>query len=1037
MKKLFGFVLAAAVSLFSGAALAQTCPTFTTGLVLTAGQWQACFNAKQNVLGYTPVNKAGDTMLGRLVTAAPGANTAGLNLTPGTAPGSPVNGDLWVTSGGIYVRAGGATVGPLVGAGSSTFAATSPIAVSFPAGVVTYAFDLTVANSWLATQTLRTILAGTTNTYDIGTSATVAAFRTIYAGTSFVGPVGTFTTSVAIGAGSSITSSGAGGALGAIAFVTPGTGVATALGVNVGSAGAFVTFNGAGGTPSSMVGTNITGTAAGLTAGSVTTNANLTGPITSVGNATSIASQTGTGTTFVMSAAPTITGALTASGTLAVGGCTIGANAFCATGTAAISSTLTSAAHTITSASATALTVGLNGATNPAFTVDSSTGSQAAGFKITGAATGGTVALVATDSGSNTNVTINAKGSGTIGIGSVSTGAVTITPATTLSAALTYGGVTLSNAVTGTGNMVLSASPTFTGTLTASVGAFSSTLTSTAHTITSASASALTVGLNGATNPALQVDASTATSATGLKVKSAAAAGGLALSVITSGTNENLTIDAAGSGTITVGGISTGAITLTRATTLSAALTYGGVALSNSVTGAGSMVLSAGPTFTGTLSGATASFTGTGTFGANGGTNGQITLNGSTSGAQSIKVAAAAGALSALQLPTTNGSNGDVLSTDGSGVLAWAAVGGTGTVTSVTCNGAATVITGSGTCASREQLAADRTYFVRADGNNNCNGMTDAGGSSGNCAFLTLAKSVSVATALDLSIYAVTITNKLATSTAPVVLKGYVGEGPITIIGDETTPSNIAINTTSSNVISASSVRGKWVLKGMKLTSASSGTCLFAEKNSIVDFQNIEFGTCTGSAHIQSQSGAIVTASGNYSVSGAAAYHTYELLGGLIDTNNRTVTITNSPAITYWSYATEGSGYYSFNMTFSTIWSVTISIASPGVLTRTGHNLSANDTVVLSTTGALPTGLTAGTVYYAKTIVDANNFTLSATPGGAVINTSGSQSGTQTANTQIVGTRYYVSINSWIDTLTAAQFPGTIAGVTTTGGIFN
>ena len=38
-----------------------------------------------------------------------------------------------------------------------------------------------------------------------------------------------------------------------------GTGVPTALGVNVGSAGAPVLFNGAGGTPTSMVGTNITG----------------------------------------------------------------------------------------------------------------------------------------------------------------------------------------------------------------------------------------------------------------------------------------------------------------------------------------------------------------------------------------------------------------------------------------------------------------------------------------------------------------------------------------------------------------------------------------------------------------------------------------------------------------------------------------------------------------------------------------------------------------------------------------------------------
>ena len=47
---------------------------------------------------------------------------------------------------------------------------------------------------------------------------------------------------------------------------------------------------------------SITGNAA-----SVTTNANLTGPITSVGNATSIASQTGTGTTFAMATSPSFT----------------------------------------------------------------------------------------------------------------------------------------------------------------------------------------------------------------------------------------------------------------------------------------------------------------------------------------------------------------------------------------------------------------------------------------------------------------------------------------------------------------------------------------------------------------------------------------------------------------------------------------------------------------------------------------------------------------------------------------------------------
>lgn len=104
--------------------------------------------------------------------------------------------------------------------------------------------------------------------------------------------------------------------------------------------------------------------------------------------------------------------------------------------------TVGSGAHTVTSASATALAVGLAGATNPSFLVDSSTGSQAAGLKVTGATAAGTVAAAVVSSGSDASLTINAKGTGTIGIGSVSTGAVTITPATTITGAITpTGGV--------------------------------------------------------------------------------------------------------------------------------------------------------------------------------------------------------------------------------------------------------------------------------------------------------------------------------------------------------------------------------------------------------------------------------------------------------------------------------------------------------------------------------------------------------------------------------------------------------------------
>lgn len=65
-------------------------------------------------------------------------------------------------------------------------------------------------------------------------------------------------------------------------------------------------------------------------------------------------------------------------------------------------------------------------------------------------------------------------------------------------------------------------------------------------TVTSPSAVALTVGLNGATNPALLVDASTALSVTGLAIKSSVAGGGVSLTAASSASDENLTIGSKG-----------------------------------------------------------------------------------------------------------------------------------------------------------------------------------------------------------------------------------------------------------------------------------------------------------------------------------------------------------------------------------------------------------------------------------------------------------------------------------------------------------
>lgn len=78
----------------------------------------------------------------------------------------------------------------------------------------------------------------------------------------------------------------------------------------------------------------------------------------------------------------------------------------------------------------------------------------------------------------------------------------------------------------------------------------------------------------------------------------------------------------------------------------------------------------------------------------------------------------------------------------------------------------------------------------------------------------------------------------------------------------------------------------------------------------------------------------------------------------------------------------------------------TVTVAAPGVFTLNSHGLLVGDQVYLTTTGALPTGLSANTLYYVSTGVTTNTFNLSTSRANALagtkITTTGTQSGTHT-----------------------------------------
>lgn len=117
MNRLKAAALAAAIWMLPAIALAQTSPNWPFGYVPTVQEFAAAFAGKMDYLGSPAITAAGGTLTGKLTFANSSSGSAGMNCGVGTAPSSPVNGDVWCTTAGMFVYAGGVTIGPF-GAGA-------------------------------------------------------------------------------------------------------------------------------------------------------------------------------------------------------------------------------------------------------------------------------------------------------------------------------------------------------------------------------------------------------------------------------------------------------------------------------------------------------------------------------------------------------------------------------------------------------------------------------------------------------------------------------------------------------------------------------------------------------------------------------------------------------------------------------------------------------------------------------------------------------------------------------------------------------
>jgi Protein of unknown function (DUF2793) len=215
----------------------------------------------------------------------------------------------------------------------------------------------------------------------------------------------------------------------------------------------------------------------------------------------------------------------------------------------------------------------------------------------------------------------------------------------------------------------------------------------------------------------------------------------------------------------------------------------------------------------------------------------------------------------------------------------------------------------------RPTLTANRTYYVRSDGNDSNDGLTNSAGG----AFLTIQKAIDVSVTLDLSAYSVTIRCGAGTRSQTIVLKSYIGVGPIILEGDVTTPANVLISVTNGDCVQADTVIGKWRVRGFKFQTATAGSLFSISNGSVVEYDTCDFGLAAGgSAQLYISSSAIVTAVGNYTISASGYSHWTAIDGGKVTCRNRVVTITGTPAFgSAFAIATRGGGVMAIGTTYS------------------------------------------------------------------------------------------------------------------------
>lgn len=211
---------------------------------------------------------------------------------------------------------------------------------------------------------------------------------------------------------------------------------------------------------------------------------------------------------------------------------------------------------------------------------------------------------------------------------------------------------------------------------------------------------------------------------------------------------------------------------------------------------------------------------------------------------------------------------------------------------------------------SRTKLFAATTFYVAPGGNDNNSGL------SSHVAFATMQGAIDALGSLwDFGGQQVTV--NVSGSPGPLFMQttSWVGGGSLIWTGDVATPDNVVIDGGAGNAIFCNiPLPGPMSFLGFKLKGAGNG--LFVGSPGVVNFGNVDFGTC-GFAHIAVSDGGFVNVIAPYSISGGAIFHMFADAGRISSQGAPiNVTINGAPSINAWASISDTGQCVNSNQVF-------------------------------------------------------------------------------------------------------------------------